>query len=126
MISPRKLVVWSEQFDKDDTDSLQQGVKRLVSPGTVLLGAPISTVQFEAEILEARVTKVELMGKLSTLKDPHRVVSFKAVSPFSHYPMLSGQWTPFNISPFLRGLMQESAHNNNPGEDANSFRGGWG
>ena len=37
------------------------------------MGAPIGSPQFEAEVLQARVVKVEgLLGnKLSTLEDPH-------------------------------------------------------
>ena len=70
--SAGKSLVWSEKFEANDVNPLQRGVKRLLSAGTVLLGAPIGSSQFEGEVLEARVTKVEgLLGKLPMLEDPH-------------------------------------------------------
>ena len=70
--SANKSLVWSSQFKSGDLDPLGRGVRRHESPGTVMLGAPIGTVEFEREILQARIGKIEgVLAELASLEDPH-------------------------------------------------------
>ena len=65
-----------------------QGVRRLESPVTVMLGAPIGTVEFEHEILQARIGKIEgVLVKLASLEDPHE--EFALLRTYFSLPKLS-------------------------------------
>ena len=51
-------------------DPLNRGVKMIMDPGTVFLGAPVSSVEFERQAIQDRVNKVqEIMRRLQLSKD---------------------------------------------------------
>ena len=53
-------------------DPISRGIKFFRSPGIIVLGAPVGTVTFEKEALEARILSVEkILDLLPNLEDPH-------------------------------------------------------
>ena len=67
-----KTTVWSKLDEAGDNDPLGKGVPRVHGPGITLLGAPLGHHEYEAEVLEEKVAKVqEITTLLPDLRDPH-------------------------------------------------------
>ena len=73
-LSRAKSTVWSLRAASDPLqhqDPLGRGIQMLMQPGTVLLGAPVGSVEFEKQAIQERVSKVQqIMNRLPMLKDP--------------------------------------------------------
>ena len=62
--------LWAVSHPMKNQDPLNRGVKMIMDPGTVLLGAPVSSVEFERQAIQDRVNKVqEIMRRLQLSKD---------------------------------------------------------
>ena len=73
-LSTAKSTVWNLRAATDHDehqDPLSRGIRMIREPGTILLGAPVGSVSFEKQAIQARVGKVqEIVDRLPLLKDP--------------------------------------------------------
>ena len=70
--SKEKSLVYNAVLEPANKDPLSGGVPRADLKGFKLLGAPLGTEEFEAEILEERLVNIQhLLASLHILDDPH-------------------------------------------------------
>ena len=70
-INLTKTLIWHKNM-VNINDPISRGITFFKSPGIIVLGAPVGTITFKKEALEARIMKVEkILDLLPNLEDPH-------------------------------------------------------